>query len=256
MRYICSDFVYTKSKTTKPPSPPSPPGLPLVGNLLFLDPELHTYFAELARKYGPIVKLRLGNKIGIVVTSPSTAHEVLMQHDINFANRDVPAVTKALSYGRYDIVWSSYGPEWRMLRKICVIKMLSNTTLDSVYGLRRREVREMVSYMYGRAGTAVDVGEQMFLTILNVVTNMSWGGTVQGIAKKMKGLSWKVEKMLDKVIDQRLEMDGESVENNNGKECKDFLQFLLRLKEEGDSKTPALNHDPCQSFAHGYGGGW
>ncbi|KAK0587482.1 hypothetical protein LWI29_023641 [Acer saccharum] len=275
---ILYSWKYTKSKTTKPPSPPSPPGLPLVGNLPFLDPELHTYFAELARKYGPIVKLRLGNKMGIVVTSPSTAHEVLKQHDINFANRDVPAVTKALSYGPYDIVWSPYGPEWRMLRKVCVIKMLSNTTLDSVYGLRRREVREMVSYMYGRAGTAVDVGEQMFLTTLNVITNMSWGGTVQGseranlgaefrqviseitqqlvkpnisefypslarfdlqgIAKKMKGLSWKIEKMLDKVIDQRLEMDGESVENNNGKECKDFLQFLLRLKEEGDSKTP------------------
>ncbi|TXG51081.1 hypothetical protein EZV62_023605 [Acer yangbiense] len=222
--------------------------------------------------------LRLGNKIGIVVTSPSTAHEVLKQHDINFANRDVPAVTKALSYGPYDIVWSPYGPEWRMLRKVCVIKMLSNTTLDSVYGLRRREVREMVSYMYGRAATAVNVGEQMFLTMLNVITNMSWGGTVQGreranlgaefrqviseitqqlvkpnisefypslarfdlqgIAKKMKGLSWKIENMLDKVIDQRLEMDGESVENNNGKECKDFLQFLLRSKEEGDSKTP------------------
>ncbi|KAL5748551.1 hypothetical protein ACOSP7_025591 [Xanthoceras sorbifolium] len=271
-------WMYTQSKKGKPPpQPPSPPGLPLVGNLPFLDPQLHTYFAELARRYGPIVKLRLGNKIGIVVTSADTAREVLKHHDINFANRDVPAVTQAMSYGPYDIVWSPYGPRWRMLRKVCVLKMLSNTTLDSAYRLRRREVRETVGYMYGLIGTPINVGEQIFLTILNVITDMLWGSTVQGeeranlgaefrqviseitellvkpnisdfypalarfdlqgVTNKMKRLSWKIEMILDKVIDQRLKMDGE---NRNKQECKDFLQFLLRLKEEGDS-TPPLN---------------
>lgn len=112
-------------------------GLPILGNLLSLDPELHTYFAGLAQIYGPILKLRLGDKLGIVITSPGMAREVLKDNDIVFANHEVPAAGRVATYGGSDIVWTPYGPEWRMLRKVCVVKMLSNTTLDSVYDLRR-----------------------------------------------------------------------------------------------------------------------
>ncbi|XP_021291672.1 cytochrome P450 98A8-like [Herrania umbratica] len=158
-------WMYIKSKNKgKPPSPPGPRGLPLVGNRPFLQPDLHSYFAELARTYGPVVKLQLGSKIGILVTSPSAAREVLKDQDIVFANRDVPVAGMLVTGGR-DIVGNHYGPEWRMLRKVCVLKMLSNATLDKVYSLRRTEVRETVSYMHSMAGSPVNVGEQMFLTI-------------------------------------------------------------------------------------------
>lgn len=262
-------YQYKRSKRKSPPQPPSPPGLPLVGNLPFLDPELHTYFAELGRKYGPIVKLHLGKTIGIVITTADAAREVLKDHDVIFANRDLPAVAKATSYGPYNIVSAQYGPQWRMLRKVCVVKMLSNATLDSVYGLRRREVRNTVKYFHNRVGHPVNVGEQMFLTILNVITSMLWGGTVegsersdlgaefrqvisditellmtpnvsdffpilapfdlQGVVRKMKKLSLKFEEIFDRVIDERVKMESEG---------DDFLGFLLRIKDEGDPKTP------------------
>lgn len=165
-----------------------------------------------------------------------------------------------------------------MLRKICVVKMLSNHTLDSVYDLRRSELRKTVSYLYSRVGSEVSVGEQMFLTILNVITNMMWGGTVegderaslgsefrnavsemtallgtpnlsdffpglarfdlQGVVKKMNYLVTKFEKIFSVMIDQRLRIEGQGG-NKNEKEFKDFLQFLLKLKDEGgDTKTP------------------
>ncbi|XP_012850486.1 PREDICTED: flavonoid 3'-monooxygenase-like [Erythranthe guttata] len=172
---------YSRSKNI-PALPPGPRGWPLVGNLLSLDPELHTYLATLAQKYGPIYKLKLGRKTGIVISSPSIAKEVLKDQDTTFANRDVPVAGKEAFYGGVNIVWNPYGAEWRMLRKVAVREMLGGATLDSMYTLRRRELRRTVRYLYGKAGSPVDVGEQMFVTVLNVITSMLWGGTVVAAA--------------------------------------------------------------------------
>nr|AYV88891.1 cytochrome P450 oxidase CYP706C54 [Polygala tenuifolia] len=264
-----------QKRNSPSPPPPGPRGLPLFGNLLSLDPELHSYFANLAETYGPIFRLQLGGKVGIVVSSPEIAREVLKDQDTAFANRDVPAAGRAATYGGADIVWTPYGPEWRMLRKVCVLKMLSNTTLDSVYELRRREVRQTVRYMHSRAGSPVNIGEQLFLTVLNVITNMLWGGSVegderaslgaefrqaisemtdclgkpnvsdffpwlsrfdlQGIEKKTHNIALRFDSIFEKMIGQRLQIGTAA---DGWEEQKDFLQFLLKLKEEGDSKTP------------------
>ncbi|KAK6935241.1 Cytochrome P450, partial [Dillenia turbinata] len=265
--FILNSF---KQKARKP-MPPSPFGLPLVGQLPFLDPELHSYFALLARTHGPILKLQLGQKIAIVISSPSLAKEVLKDKDVVFANRDVPAAATALAYGARDIVWNPYGPEWCMLRKVCVREMLSNTTLDAVYSLRRGELRRTIGYIYSRAGSPVNIGEQVFLTVLNVITSMLWGGTVkgeeraalgsdfrkaitemtnllgvpnisdfypglarfdlQGVLKKIRVQQLRFDEMFDGIIKQREKMEG-------GDESKDFLHFLLQLKDESDAKTP------------------
>ncbi|KAH6818093.1 cytochrome P450 [Perilla frutescens var. frutescens] len=264
-------WLLKKSTNKNPPLPPGPRGLPLVGNLLSLDPELHTYFAGLAKTYGPIYTLKLGGKTGIVISSPEITKEVLKDQDITFANRDVPVAGREAAYGGADIVWTPYGPEWRMLRKVCVREMLSNTTLDSVYGLRRREVRQTIGYLYRKAGSPVDVGDQTFVTVMNVITSMLWGGTVegderaglgaefkqvvgemtgllgapnfsdffpalerfdlQGIQKKMKGLAKRFDRIFETMIEERLK-------KMSGEKTKDFLQILLQMKDDGDAKTP------------------
>ena len=270
-------------KKRHPPLPPGPPGLPVVGNLLSLDPEIHTFFASLSETHGPILTLRLGRKVCSVVSSPAAAREVLKDHDIVFANRDVPAVTTAMPYGGRDIVFTPYGPEWRMLRRVCVRDMLGAATLDAMYALRHREIRGTISHLRERsADSPVNVGEQMFLAALNVITSMLWGGTVtgrereaiaaefrrvvadvteqlgkpnlsdffpwlarfdlQGVARKMREASSKLEGVFGKIIDQRQRMDvlkrEKGDEDSSRSECEDFLQVLLRLKEEGDAKTP------------------
>lgn len=168
-----------------------------------------------------------------------------------------------------------YGPVWRMLRKVCVREMLSIKNLDSVYGLRRRELRQTVNHLYKNAGTPVNVGEQFFLNVLNVITSMMWGGTVkgderaalgakfrkvvdgitallgkpnvsdffplvgrfdiQGVAREMEGLMKVFDGIFEAIIDQRVRMKGQvgNEENND-----DFLEFLLRLVDDGDANTP------------------
>lgn len=270
-------FIWTFAGRHHPPLPPSPRCLPLVGHLPFLDLELHSYFERLARVHGPIFHLRFGMKMGVVITSSTLARQVLRDQDATFANRDVPEVALAMEYGRSNIVSSPNGPVLTMLRRVCVSQMLGSGTLNAFYDLRRREIRNAVSYLKTQVASPVNIGDQMFLTIMNVMTSMLWGGTVkggereslaaefkqvvaemtgllakpnlsdffpglapfdlQGMKKRFKELALKLDGLFNPIIERRLKMDkaNGSRESEAG---KDFLQFLLNLKDEGDSKMP------------------
>ncbi|CAN8246386.1 unnamed protein product [Cochlearia groenlandica] len=272
---------YFSKRSPQPPLPPGPRGLPIVGNLPFLDPDLHTYFRNLSRTHGSIFKLNLGSKLTVVINSPSLAREIFTDHDINFANHDVPITARAITYGGLDIVWLPYGAEWRMLRKVCVLKLLSRKTLDSFYELRRKEVRERTRFLYEQSvkESVVNVGDELFLTMMNLTMNMLWGGSVkaeemesvgtefksviseitrllgepnvsdffpwlarfdlQGFVKRMRVCSRELDGVLDRAIKQMHRLKS-SVDD----ECKDFLQHLMKLKDqEKDSKVPiSINH--------------
>ncbi|KAG2330550.1 hypothetical protein Bca52824_001730 [Brassica carinata] len=268
-------------RSPQPPLPPGPRGLPIVGNLPFLDPNLHTYFTTIAEKHGPIFKLKLGSKLTVVVNSPSLAREILKDQDINFSNRDVPLTGRAATYGGLDIVWLPYGAAWRVLRKICVLKLLSRKTLDSFYELRRKEVRKRTRFLYEKSQekSAVNVGDQLFLTMMNLTMNMLWGGSVkaenmesigtefkgvisemtrllsepnvsdffpwlarfdlQGLVKQMRVYAHELDAILDGAIEQMQKLG-----SRNDGECKDFLQHLMKLKDqEVNSEIPiTVNH--------------
>ncbi|XP_076922383.1 ferruginol synthase-like, partial [Bidens hawaiensis] len=258
--------------TSKGPNPPLPPGprpLLLLGNLLSLDPELHSYFADVAKTYGPISRLWLGQKLTILITSPALAREVLKVNELTFADRSVSVAGIVGTFDGNDISSAPYGDQWRMLRKIFVRDMLSSHVLDSVYSIRQREVRNTVNYLYKHAGKPVDVGKQMFLTAWNMITGMIWRGTdnveklgaefrdvidemlgyvampnvsdfypalapfdLQGIKKNMKVLVKRLDGIFDNMIEQRRKMP------MGGHGIQDFLQVLLELKDAGDSNPP------------------
>ncbi|XP_010455672.1 PREDICTED: flavonoid 3'-monooxygenase-like [Camelina sativa] len=280
---ILSILWYFLKRSPHPPLPPGPRGLPIVGNLPFLDPDLHTYFTNLARSYGPIFKLNLGSKLTVVVNSPALAQEIFTDHDINFSNHDVSLTGRVVTYGGLDLVLLPYGAEWRMLRKVCVLKLLNRKTLDSFYEFRCKEIRERTRYLYqrGQEESPVNVGDQIFLTMMNLTMNMLWGGSVkaeemesvgtefkgviseitrllgepnisdflpmlarfdlQGLVKKMHVCARELDTILDKAIEQMQRL--RSRDGDDG-ECKDLLQHLMKLKDqEADSEVPiTLKH--------------
>eukprot|EP00262_Sarcandra_glabra_P011772 TRINITY_DN289_c0_g5_i1.p1 TRINITY_DN289_c0_g5~~TRINITY_DN289_c0_g5_i1.p1 ORF type:complete len:542 (-),score=44.97 TRINITY_DN289_c0_g5_i1:229-1854(-) len=264
--------------------PPGPRGLPLVGSLPFLDPDLHRYFAKQAGAYGPIFKLQLGTKTCIVISSPSMAKEVLRDNDAIFANRDLTAAASLISYGGLDMAFAPYGPDWRLQRKVCAKELLSKTSLDAVYGLRRSEVRESIRYVYTNAEMPINVGDQIFTMMLNLILNVLWGGRLKGEEKirvgrecrevmrtmseimgepnisdffpiiaplDLQGTKRRMRKILlwfdgifVSVLNQREKMDLQDDQRQGKKEeSYDFLQLLLRLKNDGNAETPlTLNH--------------
>lgn len=189
---ICSYFTCRK-KTGQglPPLPPGPRGLPLVGSLPYLRPDLHRCFADLAKEYGPVMSLRLGTRLCLVVSTPAAAKEVLKDHDAVFANRDIPAAATAMFYGGRDVGWNNHPANWRVLRKVCVRELMNPSTINAFYPLRRSEVRRMVREVYQRCGTPVQVGEEAFLTLLDVMTNMLWGSTAGGEERSRVGKEFR-----------------------------------------------------------------
>ncbi|KAK6262192.1 hypothetical protein QUC31_008008 [Theobroma cacao] len=96
---FCYAWWAKKFTTSKPPLPPGPPGLPILGNFPFIQPDFHRYVVKFSQIYGPIIKLQLGSKICIVISSPSVAKKVLKDHDAIFANREAPAGAIVGMYG-------------------------------------------------------------------------------------------------------------------------------------------------------------
>ncbi|KAJ4976918.1 hypothetical protein NE237_002024 [Protea cynaroides] len=247
-----ASFMFVSKRSTKGdqnPLPPGPRGLPLVGNLPFLKPDVYRYFSDLAQIYGPICKLQLDTKLCIVVSSPSLAKMILKNHDATFANHNPPIAASVLSYdGNDDMVWKHHDdPDWRLMRKVFIREMMSNTSLDACYNLCRREVNQMVREVYVDIGTPIDIGQLVFVNLLNMMMmSMVWGGVpseernsigvefkkviseilvlavktnvsdffpilarfdIQGMERKGKELLSRVDSIFDSVVGERLKMD-------------------------------------------------
>ncbi|KAM3321997.1 ferruginol synthase-like [Capsicum chacoense] len=164
--------------------PPGPRGLPIVGFLPFLRPNLHHQLTELSQQYGPIYKFWLGSRLCVVLNSPSLAKQVVCDQDSVFANRDLPIAGLVATYGGIDIALSPYGSYWRDMRKLFVREMLSNRNLEACYSLRRHEVRKTIRNVHTKVGQPVDIAELAFLTEMNVVMSMIFGSNFVGEMEK------------------------------------------------------------------------
>ncbi|XP_068635963.1 carnosic acid synthase-like [Aristolochia californica] len=262
--------VVNKWKKDRLRLPPGPPGLPLVGNLPFLDRNLHQHLAELARTYGPIFRLRLGLKLCIVVSTSSLAKELLKDHDAIFANHDVPSSALVLPNGLHGIAWAPHGQQWRLLRKLAVGEMLSNTRLDYFHGVRKQEIEQMVRRIYANTRAPLVIRDMLFTTLFDVLTGMLWGRTLkeagmqetgeefrevvhqilgsfgqlsisdffpflapfdlQGLERRRKKIAARLHQILDSII--VMKKDAGSCES------KEFLQVLLRMEKRGDPAAP------------------
>jgi hypothetical protein len=68
--------------------PPGPPEqLPVLGNLLQIGSRPHRYFQAVARRYGPVVEVRLGRVRAVVVSSPEAAKDLLRTNDLRSCSR-------------------------------------------------------------------------------------------------------------------------------------------------------------------------
>ncbi|KAJ8651111.1 hypothetical protein MRB53_004134 [Persea americana] len=157
--------------------PPGPPGLPILGNLHMLGELPHHDLYRLAKKYGPIMYLRLGFVPTIVVSSPQAAQQFLKTHDLIFATRPITEAAKYMSYERKGMSFNEYGPYWRSVRKLCTLELLSNRKIDQFKPTRREELGLIIGSIkdMAKACVAVDLSAKVTSLTANMTCLMVFG---------------------------------------------------------------------------------
>uniref|UniRef100_A0ABL6VF32 Cytochrome P450 n=1 Tax=Cannabis sativa TaxID=3483 RepID=A0ABL6VF32_CANSA len=172
---ICKSFSGTKQVNL----PPSPPRLPIIGNLHQIGEPVDRSLRDLSQKYGPLMLLHFGSVPTVVVSSPDMVKEIAKKHDVVFSDRFNTRASDILFYGGKDIVFASYGNNWRQARKLCVQEMLSSKRVLSFQSVREEEVSSLVSKirqvcLNGDDG-AVNMCEMLIRTSNNIMSRCILG---------------------------------------------------------------------------------
>ncbi|KAL6993688.1 hypothetical protein U1Q18_011800 [Sarracenia purpurea var. burkii] len=179
--------------------PPGPIGLPILRNLLKLGDKPHKSFAELAKIYGPIMSLKLGQKTTVVISSSAIAKEVLQKQDLAFSSsRFILNSLYAHDHHQYSVIWLPVGDRWRSLRKIMNFNIFSGNRLDMNQYLRRQKVQELIAYIEKccQKGVPVDIGNATFTTSLNILSNIIFSVDLanpgEDSVKEFRDLVWQI----------------------------------------------------------------
>ncbi|KAD3069185.1 hypothetical protein R6Q59_016839 [Mikania micrantha] len=154
--------------------PPGPFPFPIIGNLLHLSDKPNQSLATLAKRYGPLMTLKLGSKTTVVVSSPDIAKDFFQTHDHAFSSRSVPDSGRVVNHNKYSMVWLPVGDQWKRLRRISKERIFSEHCLDASELLRRKKVDQLIDHVNHccTSEKAVNIGEIAFTTSLNVLSNL------------------------------------------------------------------------------------
>jgi cytochrome P450 len=194
---LCFTFlillITRKSSKHLPNPPPSPPKLPILGNLHQVGTLAHRSLLELSKKYGPIMLIHLGEVPTLVVSNARMAREVLKTHDAVFASRPLLKVANILAYNHHDLAFAPYGEQWRALRKITNLHVLSSKRIVHTFkNLREEEVLFMVNRIERDAAASPDGSINMRNTFYKFTNDI--------ICHMMTGKSFRKDNREEKLL--------------------------------------------------------
>ncbi|PIA57123.1 hypothetical protein AQUCO_00600094v1 [Aquilegia coerulea] len=216
----------------KLPFPPGPNGLPVIGNMGMADQLTHRGLAQLSKQYGGILHLRLGLLHMVVVSKPEVAREVLQVQDNIFSNRPATYAIRYLTYDRADMAFAHYGPFWRQMRKLCVMKLFSRKRAES-WASVQDEVESTVrmvefSKLFGA------------FNIADFFPGLSWVDP-QGLNARLTKARQSLDRFIDKIIDDHLTKKKKTSDQDDTDMVDDLLAFYKEEAKESKLKDPHIS---------------
>lgn len=157
--------------------PQGPPGWPIIGNMLDLGTMPHRTLADLRKKYGHVIWLRLGTINTMVILSTKASTEFFKNHDICFAERFTTETMRVHGYDKGSLALAPYGSYWRVLRRLVTVDMLVIKRINESASIRRKCADDMLLWIEeeGRKvgdATGIHVARFVFLATFNLLGNL------------------------------------------------------------------------------------
>nr|CAN62887.1 hypothetical protein VITISV_025543 [Vitis vinifera] len=248
--------------------PPGPKGWPLLGVLPLLKEMPHVALAKMAKKYGPVMLLKMGTSNMVVASNPEAAQAFLKTHEANFLNREPGAATSHLVYGCQDMVFTEYGQRWKLLRRLSTLHLLGGKAVEGSSEVRAAELGRVLQTMleFSQRGQPVVVPELLTIVMVNIISqtvlsrrlfqskesktnsfkemiveSMVWAGQFN-IGDFIPFIAWmdiqgilrqmkRVHKKFDKFLTELIEEHQASADERKGK--PDFLDIIMANQEDG-----------------------
>ncbi|CAL5207826.1 unnamed protein product [Lathyrus oleraceus] len=248
-----------KKKGSSTNLPPGPWKLPVIGHIHHLVTSTpHRKLRDLAKIYGPLMQLQLGEIFAVVVSSPEYAKEVLKTHDIIFASRPKIVAMEIISYGCTDIAFSPYGNYWRQLRKICKRELLTPKRVSSFQPIREEVLTDLIKRIDSQQGSPINFTQLVVSSTFAIITKAAFGNKckvlglpslgngdavaggfdiaelfpsakwlhlVSGLRQKLEGLHRQVDELLEKVI-----IEHKEAKQGQGEAEEDLVNVLLNFQ--------------------------
>lgn len=173
-------FVLRDDRSSRPQDlrePPCPIGLPVIGNVHQIRSKPCKAFVRLAKKYGNVIKLKIGSRPVIVLNGQDAIRQALMHQSVDFAGRPdfIGFRTfKALQGG--SIGFSSYDECWKLHRKLADNALRHFTSGRQAPQFERQvayEATELIDFILGKNQTAItDVSSLLRFSASNVIANI------------------------------------------------------------------------------------
>lgn len=156
--------------------PPGPFSVPIFGNWLQVGDDLnHRNLTDLARKFGKIFLLKMGQRNLVVVSSPDLAKEVLHTQGVEFGSRTRNVVFDIFTGKGQDMVFTVYGEHWRKMRRIMTVPFFTNKVVQQYRCAWEDEVRRVVEDVKSRpeaSSSGIIIRRRLQLMMYNIMYRM------------------------------------------------------------------------------------
>ncbi|KAM6184560.1 cytochrome P450 2C23-like [Rhynchocyon petersi] len=116
--------------------PPGPTPLPIIGNMLQVNPkDVSASFCKLAKEYGPVYTLYLGSQMVVVLHGYEAVKEALIDQGDKFIGRGSQPIVDDNQKG-YGIVFSQ-GERWKQMRRFSLMTLRN-------FGMGKRSIEERI----------------------------------------------------------------------------------------------------------------
>ncbi|XVE75681.1 hypothetical protein DITRI_Ditri12bG0112200 [Diplodiscus trichospermus] len=218
--------------------PPGPLALPVIGHLHLLGSSLPNSFQTLARRYGSLMRIHIGQSVFIVVSDAATAKEMLKVHDRDFASRFEFGPAEYNIYKHAGFITAPSGTYWRFMKKLCITKLFAGSQLDRFNHIREEEILKLLKSLMKKSeeGKWCDFSAELASFTNNLIFRMTMskrfskdgnqGKEMWKLVVEIMGLAAKLGVNEVHGLLKKIDLFG------NGKKLREALERYDRLVEQ------------------------